>query len=183
MPAAPELLRVQGLVRRVKVLGQVEAHEHGNTRGNVCVAGEIGIYLQRIAEKGAQVLKAAVKEGILEHPVAEVDGKVVAENQFLAKAVQDPEHSNAKPTATQVVGLVQLLNKFRGAHDRTGHKLREERKIEAEVQEILYGSNLPPLHVHNVTHRLEGEEGNAHRQDDGIYPEHGRPAEHIQPFP
>ena len=77
---------------------------------------------------------------------------------------------------------MQLLHKLHGAHDGTGHQLGEEAQVEAEVQEVPDGLDLPPLHVHDVAHRLEREKGNAHRQDDGVHAENIGPREHVQPF-
>ena len=77
---------------------------------------------------------------------------------------------------------MQLLNELHGTDDGARHQLREEAQIEAEVQEIGHRGNLAPLDVHHVAHRLEGEEGDAHREDDGIHPENFRADEHVQPL-
>ena len=77
---------------------------------------------------------------------------------------------------------MQLLHKLYGTHDGAGYQLREKRKVEAKVQEIANGLYLAPLHVHNIAHRLEREKGDAHRQNDGVYPENGSPDAHVQEF-
>ena len=77
---------------------------------------------------------------------------------------------------------MQLLHKFHGPHDGTGHQLGEKAEIEAEIQEIPNGLYLPSLHIHHIAHGLEGEEGDTHRQDDGVYAENTGPREHIQPL-
>ena len=182
MPAAPELLRVHRLVGRIEVLGQVEAEEHGDARCDVRVAGEVGIHLQGIAEQGAQVLEAAVQKRILKDAVGEVHGQVVGQDELLEKAVHDPEDGNAKPAAAQVIGLVELLNEFYGAHDGACYQLREKAQIEAKIQEIFHRLNLFPLHVHHVAHGLECEEGDAHGEDDGVDPEDIGPGEGVEKF-
>ncbi len=180
MPAAPELLRIHRLVGRIEVLGQVEAKKHGYARGDVRVAGEVCIHLQRVAKQGAQVLEAAVEKGILKDAVGKVHGQVVGQDEFLHKTVHDPEDGNAKPAAAQVVGFVQLLNKLHGPHDGAGNQLGEETQVKAKVQEVLYRFYLFPLHIHYVTHSLEGEEGDAYGEDDGVYPEEVDPGEGVQ---
>ena len=182
MPAAPEFLRAARLVRRIEVLGQVEAEEHRHARGNVRVSGEVGVYLQGITEQGRQVLVAAVQQGVLKHAVGKVHRQIIGQDELFQKAVHDPEDGYAEPPAAQIVRFVQLLDKLHGTHDGTGHQLREEAQVKAEVQEIGHRGNLAALHVHNIAHRLEGEEGNTHRQHDGIYPENGRAGKHIQEF-
>ena len=77
---------------------------------------------------------------------------------------------------------MQLLDELRRADDGTGHQLREERKVKAEVQEIPDRLYPPTFHIDDIAHRLEGEEGDAHRQDDGIDAEDIGPYQHIQPF-
>ena len=136
VPAAPELLGILRLVRGIEVLGQIETHEHGDTGGDVRVAGEIGIDLQGIAEQGGQVLEAGVQERIAEYPVAQVHGQIIGQDQLFDEAVQDPEHRDAEPAPAQVVGLVQLREKLRGTDDRTRHQLREKSQEETELQEI-----------------------------------------------
>ena len=73
---------------------------------------------------------------------------------------------------------MQLRNELRGAHDGAGHQLREERKVKAEIQEVLHRLDALPLHVH----RLESEEGDSHRQDDGIYPEQAGSCKDVEPL-
>ena len=183
MPAAPEILRVGGLVWGVEVLGKVEAHEHGNTGGDIRVAGEIGINLQGVAEKGRKVLKAAVQERVLKHAVCEVHGHVIGQNELFEKAVHYPEYGNPEPPAAEVVGIMKLRYELRCTHNGARDKLREEAEIEPEVQEVLHGFYPAALHVHYVTNRLEGEERYANGQDNGVYAEKGRARNGVQELP
>ena len=130
------------------------------------VAGEVGIDLQGVAEEGGEVLEARVEQRILEDAVAEVDGNIVAQDQFLRQAVHNPEDSDAEPAAAQVIGLVQLRNEFAGAHNRAGDALREETQVEAEIEEVPNRVNLAPLDVDDVADGLEGEERDADRKED-----------------
>ena len=138
MPAVPKLSRALGLVGRVEVLGQIKAHQHGHANGDVGVAREVGIDLQRIAEQGHQVLEACKHQGLFKHAVDEVDGDVVAEHDFLHQSVHDPKDSDAKLTATEEEFLVQLRDEFVGSHDGTSHQLREEADIEAKVEDVFH---------------------------------------------
>ena len=168
MPAFPELARVLGLVGRVEVFGQVETHEHGHADGNVGVAREIGVDLQGIAEQGHQVLEACIKHGLGKHHVNEVDGDVVAQDDFLHQAVHDPEHGDTELLAAEEVFLVELRDELVGPHDGTCHQLREEAHIEAEVKDIAYRRDAVAVHIHDVADGLEGVERDTHRQQDGV---------------
>ena len=83
VPTFPELAGISCLVRGVEVLRQVEAHQHRDTGGDVSVAGEVGIDLKRVAEQGRKVLESCVKKRVLEDPVTEIHGQIVAQNQLL----------------------------------------------------------------------------------------------------
>lgn len=183
VPATPELLGVLRLVGGIEVLREVEAHQEGDACRDVRVAGEVGIDLEGVAEQGGEVLETGVQERIPEHPVTEVHGEVIGQDELLHQAVHDPEHGDTEPPAAQVVGLVQLREELRGPDDRAGHKLREEGQEEAEIQEIMDGFHLLPLHVHHVADGLEGEEGDAHGKDDGIDPEELRSCDQVPQFP
>ena len=58
MPAAPEFGGTEGLVRAVKVLRQAESHEEGNANGDVGIAREVGVNLQRVRKECNQVFEA-----------------------------------------------------------------------------------------------------------------------------
>ena len=55
-------------------------------------------------------------------------------------------------------------------------------KVKAEIQELLHRLDALPLHVHHIAHRLESEEGDSHRQDDGIYPEQAGSCKDVEPL-
>ena len=73
VPAAPELLRIAGLVGRIEVLRQIEAHEKGDTYGNIGIAREIGIHLQGIGKERKEVLEAREEQRVVKDTVDEVD--------------------------------------------------------------------------------------------------------------
>ena len=164
-------------------LRQIEAHQQGDARGDVGVAGEIGIDLQGVAEQRREVLEAGVQERIPEHAVAQVHGEIVGQDQFLDEAVENPEDGDAEPAAAQIIRLVQLREELRCPDDRARHQLREECQEEAEIQEVADRLHLFPLHVHDIAYGLEGEEGDAHRQDDGIHTEEVASRNHVAQFP
>ena len=78
---------------------------------------------------------------------------------------------------------MKLRNELRRTHNGARDKLREEAEVEPEVQEVLHGLNPATLHVYYITHRLEGEEGYAHGQDNGVYAEKGRARNGVQELP
>lgn len=171
MPATPELLRVAGLIRRVEVLRQVEAHEQRDADSDVGVAGEVRINLHRVGEQGEEVLEAGEEHRALEHAVDEVDGEVVGKDDLLEQTVQDPEHRYAKLPAGEEERTIELRHELRSADDRSGYELREERDVEAEVEDVFHRLNLAAVDIHGVGDNLEDIERYAHRQDNAVHEE------------
>ena len=171
VPTLPEVAGVGGFVGRVEVLRQIESHEHGHTDGDVGVSGEVGIHLQRVSEKSHEVFKTGEKQGIVKYAVDEVHGNVVAENNLLCQTVQNPEDSDAKLSASQEIGLVELRNELAGTHNGTCHQLREEADVETEVQQISHRFYLAFVHIDGVADHLEGEERNAYGKHNLVHAE------------
>ena len=126
MPALPELGGAAGLVRRVEVLREVEAHKEGDAYRYIRVSGEVGVDLEGIAEQGHKVLESAEHQGVLEDTVAEIDRDVVGKYELLREAVDYPEDGDAEPVAAERIGLMELADELGRADDRARDELREE---------------------------------------------------------
>ena len=169
MPTTPKFGGGERLVGAVEVLRQAETHQEGDADGDVGVAGEVGVNLQRVREQGDKVFKSREQERRVENAVNEIGGEVVAQDNLLGKSVQNPEDGDAKGAAGQKVLAVKLRNELVGANDRACDQLREEREVETEIENVLDGRNLAAVNVDTVADRLEGEERNTYGQDDGVY--------------
>ena len=143
VPAFPEVAAVGRLVWRVEVARQVEAHEQREADGDVRVAREVGIHLQRIGEEGHKVLEAGEEHRVFEHAVDEVHRDVVAQDDFLEQSVENPEHGHAELQPAQAVFPVELGNEVAGLHDGPCHELGEEGDVESEVEEVAHGFHFP----------------------------------------
>ena len=168
MPAFPEPGGVGGLVGRVEVEGQVEAHEHGHADGNVGIAGEVGIYLQGVEQQGGEVFERGIQQGVLKHTVDKRDGQPVAQDKLFAEAVENPENGDAELASAKEEGFVELGNELVGTDDGTRHKLGKESGVETEVEDIVGMAHFALVHIDNIADVLEGEEADADRQDDGV---------------
>ena len=177
MPTAPEFGGAQSLVRAVEVLGQAETHQECNANGDVGITREVGVNLQRVGKQCNQVFKAGKQQGSIENAVHEVGGQVVTQDNLLGEAVQNPEYGDSEGAAGQEILAVKLRHEFIGAHNGACHQLREERKVEAEIQDVVDGLDFTAVDVDAVAHGLEGEERNTDRQDNGVYQRMG--AEHL----
>ena len=179
VPAFPEVRRVRSLVGRVEVLRQVEAHQHSHANGNVRIAREIGIDLQRVAEQGTEVLEAAEEQRVLKDAVDEVHSQVVREYQLLHQTVHNPEDRHAKLPTTQEVRFIELRDELGCPHNGPCHQLREEADVEAKVEDVAHRLHFPPKDVHRVADDLKREERDAHREHDFVHVEEVLPAKDI----
>ena len=59
-----------------------------------------------------------------------------------------------------------LRQEILGSHNRAGHKLREEAEVEEVVRPTLSRLNITTIDINHITERLEGEEGDTHREED-----------------
>ena len=171
MPALPEVLGIGRLVGRIEVLGQVEAHQHSHAYGYVRVAGEVGIYLEGIAEEGGEILEGGEEQGVLENTVYEVHRDIVAQDYLLYQAVEYPEDGDTELAAAQMEGFVELGDEFAGPDYRARNQLREEADVEGEVQDVAHRLYFAHIYVGAVADYLEYIEGYAYRQHYAVHGE------------
>ena len=73
MPALPKFADAAGLVGRVEVLSQGEAHPKRDSNGNVGVSAEVGIDLHGVGKQTKGILPARVKCGLAKNSVDQVN--------------------------------------------------------------------------------------------------------------
>ena len=99
VPTAPEVGGVLRFVGRVKVERQVEAHEKRHADGDIGIAREVGVDLQRVEHQCGEVLEGGVDLGGRRIINNKIDGQVVAQDEFLHQTVENPEEGNAELAA------------------------------------------------------------------------------------
>ena len=182
MPSFPEVGTVLGFVGRVEVARQVEAHEQRQADGNIRVAREVGIDLKGIEEEGCQVLEAGEEQGIGKDAVDEVEGQVVAQDNLLSQTAKYHEDGEAEHPSAQEVATVELRYEVARLDDRSGYELREEADVEAEVEDVPYGTDKSAIDVGGIADDLEGVERDAYRQDDAVHAEDGTACRRVEPL-
>ncbi len=92
---------------------------------------------------------------------------VVGDHELLEEAEQRRARALARLAPARArADAITCGSSVCGAHDRTGHEVREEADEEREVAEVLVGSHLAAVDVDRVAHRLERVEADARRQHD-----------------
>ena len=171
VPAFPEPGATGGLVGRVEVGRKMETHEERKADGYVSIAREVGIDLEGIDKESHEVLKAREEVGIVEDTIDEIHGKVVAQDDFLEQTIHNPEDGDAEHTAGEEVAAVELGDEVAGLDDGTCHELGEEADIETEIKEVADRTDKSLIDICRIADGLEGEEGDADRQDDVVHTE------------
>src|SRR5665647_1410853 len=165
VPATPEILDGARCVRRVEVLGQLEAEEQGDADGDVAVGAEVAVDLHRVGDDPPQGLPGRERLRRGEDAVDDVRRQVVGDQYLLGQAAEDEDEGAAGVDAVRVARRAQLRQEVAGTGDRTREQVREERHVDAEVQRRGRGQ-LPAVDIDGVGEHAEDEERDAHRQKD-----------------
>ena len=168
VPTFPETGGIGGLVGRIEVEGEIEPHEHGDTNGDVGIAGEVGIDLKGIDEEGREILERGVEEGIFKNAVDKRDCQPIGQDEFFAEAVEYPEYGNAELATGEEEWFVELGDELVGTNNGTRHELGEESGVEGKVENIVGGAYLAFIDIDYIANVLEGEKADAYRQNDGV---------------
>ena len=166
VPPPPELGDGGGAVGVVEVLRELEPEQEGDADGHVGVAREVAVNLEGVAIDGQEVLQAAVEVGLVEDALHEVDGDVVADDGFLEESGHDVEDAGAEHLAGDEEGAANLGDEVAGTDNGACHELGEEADVEGVVEQAVEGADVAPIDIDGVAERLEGEEGDAHGQED-----------------
>ena len=127
VPAAPEVGRVDRLVRRVEVLREPQADHDGDADGHVAVAREVEVELQRVAE-GRGPAGEQPEVGVVREEVVHVGRHHVGDQHLLGEAHDEEEEAGAdERPAEALLRPLQLHADVAVADDRPGEDVREQR--------------------------------------------------------
>src|SRR5208283_7647 len=93
-----------------------------------------------------------------------IEGQIVGQGQLLEQANEEQRCAIGKVLQPHRRELIELRQQMPCALDRARHQLREEANKGREAQEIPLPVHLAEVEIDGVAQRLEGEEGDAHRE-------------------
>jgi len=164
MPALPEIARVGCQVGEAEVYTDIETEHPGGPPGDVRIAREVAVDLQR---EGVCSQKHRRPAGVV-RPVDAIDqhGHIVGDHQLL----EEPHERQLRPAVeslwSRVPRFEDLRHEVRAPLDRSGHQLGEEADVEHQVRQVGGGAHSPPVDVDRVAHGLECIEGDPEGQDN-----------------
>src|SRR5262245_17501523 len=131
VPAPPKIAWVGGEIGLPEVDHQIEAHQLGQTQGDVAVAGEIAVDLQGEGVNPEQG-QAAVRTGHGEGAVGN-NADVVGDHDLHEVALQHQPQARANVAPGQHAPSTNLLDQVAGTLDGPRHQVREEHYRDAKV--------------------------------------------------
>ena len=154
VPSAPEFGNILGEIRRIEVLHQADIHAACRTDGDIGIAGEVTVDLDRESKNPEDQTSAGIFVDIVEYRVRK-HRKVIGNNDLLE---HPPQHHFAAVGEVfimdEVFGL-ELGEQVGASFDRPCNELGEEHQEERKVDKALFRLFLAHKHVDEVTHALE----------------------------
>jgi len=166
MPTAPEIGDGSSHIGHVEVDGQVEAHQGGETDSDIGIAGEIAVDLQSVTIHGQEVFHSGEELGTVEDAVHKVDADIIRDHAFLDEAGENQDKRSGDLVFVEFQLFTDLRDKPGGPHDGPRYQLGEKSHEKHEVFKALKRLELAEVDIHRVAHRLEGEEGDPHGQEN-----------------
>ena len=184
MPSSPEIRDVGRQVRVVEVLGRADAHHVGHADGQVAVAGEVDVDVERIEHGSAQHSTPGAHVREQRVVVSGVGQHERHEKQGLHRTHEDAARSRQQhPRIVAHTGVLHPIVEVVERVDGPRHESGEEEKV-VDVREEVLASDGSPVALHppvdeaeedvGETEFLDGEEGLLH----GVGPELAEPAPH-----
>ena len=150
---------------RSKFCGNTMPISRREPDGDVGVAGEVAVDLDREAPEREQHVGRAVARGRRQHRLDELASDEVGDHDLLQQPDRDQGHRRADAHVAGVARLRDLRQDLARPDDRAGHDVREERQVHRQVDRLARLDD-PAVHVDRVRDRLERVEADPDRQDD-----------------
>ena len=161
MPAPPKIGDGNRLVRRMKVLGKLEAQKQSQPDRHVRITTKIKIDLQGVGQQSAPSPRQA-RRSMRKGPFRNEGDRIRNQNFF-----GQPQHKQNNPRARlgpRMAPFPELFVNFMIPDNRARHELREQGHIAGEINETARGSGVAAININRIAHRLKGVEGNPNRQ-------------------
>ena len=140
---------------RSKLIGRRMPSSMRDAAGDIGVAGEIEIELQRVGVDGEQRFGAAVEIGRIEDAIDEIGRQVIGDQRLLHQPEADQEESASAIGAAQSGRGGELLDEIGDARDGSGHDGGEERDGGEMFQQAVRALGVAAVEIDGVRERLE----------------------------
>ena len=165
VPALPELR--DGLAHEgvPEVFLDPEAEQAAEADGDVRIAAEVEIHIQRVGNDGVPGAEHRKPRDVLAEERVDDAPQVVRDDDLFRKADDDAQRTLPHVFQRRCAVVDLVLNRA-VADDRAGDHVREQGEVEQEFRVVLLHLHGLPVAVENVGDRLERVEADAERQRD-----------------
>ena len=163
MPAPPELAHAAGEVGAEEVLVTAQAQQVCHADGQLGIAGEVEIDVERISRQRPDDAQGVVVVRLIEGVV--VGGKMVRQALFQKDAPAQPHAAVQRQRPVKGGRAFQLGQQALGPLDGPAGELGEKAGVGKAIDRILLGGQRPFIHRHQVGDVLEHKEADPHRHE------------------
>ena len=163
MPSAPEFPDGAGEIGGVEIIRHPEAHDLCRADGEIGVAGEVPVNLEGEEHRRRHQLEPGVGFIAAEN-LAHRNGAPVGDHQLLEIPPEHPVQPPLHSVDTGLFRICQLRKHPPRPLDRPGAQQGKEGHEGSIPGEIPLRFQLAAINVKDIAKRLEGKEGNSHRQ-------------------
>ena len=165
VPPPPEIGQVGGQVRAVEINRQTDAQQHAHATGNVGVAGEIEVQLQRISVDRNQRFGAAIERGRIEYAIDQVLRQKIGQKDFLQQPQADQKERPAAFGPIERRPLGKLGHQIGHARDRPGQQGGKKGYRGQVFQRTAGAFRVSAVEIDGVSQRLKGIKREPQRKD------------------
>jgi hypothetical protein len=165
VPVAPERLRRRDEVWKQEIDVELDAHELRQAPGDVRIAGEIPVNLERERDHRQQHVQAGRRRRRPEHRIDE-RRQVVGDEHLLEHAPRDEPAAFDHLRGGDHARPRDLGQEQRRAQNRAGDQVRKIGHEQRELDQVRGRRDLAAIHVDDVADRHERVERDADRQND-----------------
>ena len=152
-------------IRLAEVGHQLYAQHLGRADGDVAVSRKVTEILHGEYSGRQRDLRAGRFDPVAENRV-DVDRGAVGDNDLFKETQQHNQQAVARTPEIEIMRFGELPEQTVAALNRAGHQLGKERDEQRIAEKIGFGLRPTLVDVDHVAQRLEGEEADAHRQQN-----------------
>ena len=165
VPTTPEFGDIAAEIWYIEIAAQTDAEQFGAADGDIAIAREVAINLNREQDGSQEKGGAVVPIGVFENGV-DIEATAVGDHHLFEKAPQHLTQTIDSQRVAEAAGLFELREEACGALDGTGNQLGEETDIGKKGNAIAGGLKRTPVDVDAIAQCLEGVERDAYRQNE-----------------
>ena len=147
VPASPEVRKPDRRVGKTEVVRHGEAQTECRADGGGRVAGEIAEDLAAEGQGADPRVQCAGRQVGVKYRLRGRGQKTIGQHDLLEQAQRHQRQTKTQLLARCPPRRLELRQQLAGAHDRSGHQMREKGHEQREIQQRAAGLCAPQVHI------------------------------------